>query len=310
MATLMQKDVLIELIATIQAKFALSLGVENLNKDQLFLAELRNFIYRTEPKSLDYPSISQSIHQISKQYQKVKNTDIDLDSYDVASDVEVKFPLIWANLLAESSIHSTVTPSAILLGGQPGAGKSQGSKQALERLNNNVLIINGDEFRPYHQYFDEIYAKYGNDFSKYTGDFSGKMVEKIRDEAIKQRFNIIIEGTFRRADLPLRELANFIQHGYRVGVIICTCPAEISWESTLERAKEQQFQGLNPRYVPREHHDLVVSKLAENVASVIRQNPQLEYFEIYSRDNKVFDLGSGNQTEIQTVIENILRDNR
>ena len=172
------------------------------------------------------------------------------------------------------------------------------------------MIINGDEFRPYHQYFDEIYAKYGNDFSKYTGDFSGKMVEKIRDEAIKQRFNIIIEGTFRRADLPLRELANFIQHGYHVGVIICTCPTEISWESTLERAREQQFQGLNPRYVPREHHDLVVSKLAENVASVIRQNPQLEYFEIYSRDNKVFDLGLGNQTEIQTVIENILRDNR
>ena len=308
MATLMQKDVLIELIATAQAKLALILGVEALNQDQLYLAKLRHFIYLSTPESLDYSDISQSVRQISEQYQKIKNVTVNLDSYDLAADIEAKFPLVWANLLTQSRIKPIKTRTATLLGGQPGAGKSYGTKLVLERLNNNALIINGDEFRPYHQYFDEIYAKYGNDFSKYTGDFSGKMVEKVRDEAIKQKLNIIIEGTFRRAELPLRELVNFTQVGYQTGVIICTCPYQTSWENTINRAEEQKSQGLNPRYVPKEHHDLVVRKLAENAAYVVEQAEPLAYFEIYSRKNKVFDLKSGRQAEIENIIKNILDD--
>ncbi|WP_235686195.1 zeta toxin family protein [Glaesserella parasuis] len=307
MSTLMQKDVLIELISTVQARLSQSYKKQNVNDDLTYLVELRHLVYQSQPQDLDYSLLSHSIQCIASKYNLLNKLNIDANilNYDVDIDVDKKFPLVWDNLLAGNYISSQEYPIATLLGGQPGSGKSYGSKLMLERLNNNVLVINGDEFRPYHQYFDEIYAKYGKDFSKYTGEFAGKMVEKIRDEAIKQRFNIVIEGTFRRAELPLKELINFERKGYKTGVIICTCSSKTSWHSTIERAEEQQAQGLNPRYVPKEHHDLVVSKLAENVSSVVEKG-SLSFFEIYSRESKQFDLQTGNTSLIKDVITKIL----
>lgn len=61
-----------------------------------------------------------------------------------------------------------------------------------EHLNNNVLVINRDEFRAYHKHYDDFYQLYGRDASKYTGEFAGRMVEKVRNEAIKQGFKLLL----------------------------------------------------------------------------------------------------------------------
>ena len=213
----------------------------------------------------------------------------DINAYDVEADVERNFPKIWANLLAENLVTPQEYPVAILLGGQPGAGKSFGSLAMGKRLDFNLLIINGDEFRPYHQYYHEIYQQYGKEASKYTGEFTGKMVQRIRDEAVAHRFNLLIEGTFRTADVPLKELANFKHYGYQTNVLICTCPKEQSWDSTLKRAKEQELQGMQPRYVPREHFDFVIANLANNAERVL-QEAKPDGFEVYSRSQKLFDI--------------------
>ncbi|MCK3656953.1 zeta toxin [Pasteurellaceae bacterium Macca] len=230
---------------------------------------------------------------------------VDLAQYDVEQDVHQKFPLVWANLMAGKTISAVENPCATLLGGQPGAGKSAGTKRVLEQFQHNVLIINGDEFRPYHHYFDEIYALYGKEFSKYTGEFSGKMVEMIRNEGIKQRFNLLIEGTFRRAELPLQEIQHFEENGYQTQILICTCDQKQSWSSTLERAEAQQEQGLNPRYVPQEHHDLVVSLLAQNIEEVA-QKAHNTPIEIYSRIEKCFDSRLQKIEKIRPLVEAIL----
>lgn len=222
-------------------------------------------------------------------------------NYDVNADVEQKFPYIWANLLAENNIETVDKPIAILLGGQPGAGKSFGTLEMSKRLNFNLLVINGDEFRPYHQYYHEIYQQYGKDAAKYTGEFTGKMVQRIRDEAIKQGFNILIEGTFRTTEIPLNELANFKKNGYQTSVLICTCPIEISWKSTLKRAEEQAKNGIQPRYVPREHFDLVVNSLAKNAFNVLQQGKP-DYFEVYSRKQKLFDSKTHSSEELVSII--------
>lgn len=224
-----------------------------------------------------------------------------MENYDVEADVEQKFPHIWANLMAENLLTPQPNPIAILLGGQPGAGKSFGSLEMSKRLNFNLLIINGDEFRPYHQFYHEIYQKYGVQAAKYTAEFAGKMVQRVRNEAISQRFNILIEGTFRTIETPLNELDNFKQQGYQTAVLICTCPKEISWQSTIKRAEEQQRSGIQPRYVDRAHFDLVVNHLAENAQAVMKQgNP--DRFEVYSRSEKLFDSQTMPLEQLATVI--------
>lgn len=232
------------------------------------------------------------------------NEDIlaELAKYDLESDLNNKFPKVWGRLSNNSSLFSLEQPIGVLLGGQPGAGKSFATMEIKERLNDNVLVINGDEFRSYHKHYDDFFQLYGKDASKYTGDFAGKMVEKVRDEAIKQGFNIVIEGTFRTVDTPLKELSNFVQKGYKAEVVVCTCPKELSWESTIKRAEELEAAGLQPRYVPKEHHDLVTTNLAKNTSKIFNSG-LVSRLKIYSRDGQLFDSLNETFNNIENVID-------
>lgn len=208
--------------------------------------------------------------------------------YDVDKDVEIKFPAVWLDLVENKKITAQDHPVGILLGGQPAAGKSSATLRMLERFNDNILVINGDEFRSYHGQYDEIYHQYGEEAAKYTASFAGKMVGKVRDEALKCRFNILIEGTFRTTEAPLLEIHNFKQQGYQVEVVICTCPKTVSWESSLKRAEALKMIGEQPRYVPKEHHDQVVKVLAKNVKLVF-DGGKIDRLTVYSRTAKLFD---------------------
>lgn len=227
-----------------------------------------------------------------------------MKDYDLKADVEAQFPAVWRKVMSENNATPQSKPQGILLGGQPGAGKSYGTKEIKKRLQNNVLVINGDEFRPYHKHYDEIYQKYGKSASEHTGKFAGEMVGKVRDKAIQERFNVVIEGTFRTTKTPLKEIDNFKKQGYSTSIVICTCPKDISWESTQKRAEAQIEANVQPRYVPKEHHDLVVEQLAKNVKEVFSAG--VDRLEIYSRSEKLFDSSQNAASDIEKAINSEL----
>ncbi|WP_434321261.1 zeta toxin family protein [Haemophilus influenzae] len=228
--------------------------------------------------------------------------------YDVDKDVEKRFPAVWRKVLtnAQARVTAQEKPIGILLGGQPGAGKSHGTKVIRERLNGNVIVINGDEFRPYKQGYKELYEQHGKNLANHTGDFSNRMIQKVRDEAIKNRFNFIIEGTFRDVKVPLSELDRFKEHGYKAEVVICTCPKEVSWQSTIMRGDEDLKKGHIPRYVSKESHDIIVNNLAKNVKTVF-ESGKLSSLEVYSREGKLFDSRVNSPKEIENVVNNELQ---
>lgn len=227
--------------------------------------------------------------------------------YDVDKDVEKRFPAVWRKVLtnAKTRVTAQEKPIGILLGGQPGAGKSQGTKVIRERLNGNVIVINGDEFRPYKQGYKELYEQHGKNLANHTGDFSNRMIQKVRDEAIKNRFNFIIEGTFRDVKVPLSELDRFKEHGYKAEVVICTCPKEVSWQSTIMRGDEDLKKGHIPRYVSKESHDLVTEVLAKNVKAIY-DTGLVSNLEIYSREKQLFHSQKDSPNKIEQVINNEL----
>lgn len=111
------------------------------------------------------------------------------------------------------------TPEGFVLGGQPGARKAYPTEYIKRELPNSISI-NGDEFRCWHPYFDKIQAKYGKDSSKITGSFAGKITEAVLNRALNEKYNIIIEGTFRTAKTPLKP--------YRILKIITIRPMSTS----------------------------------------------------------------------------------
>lgn len=69
MCTLMQKDVLIELIADARATISLRTSPQMpRNADQSFLSELRSRVYRTAHNDLDFEGLVEQVNKIKSKY--------------------------------------------------------------------------------------------------------------------------------------------------------------------------------------------------------------------------------------------------
>nr|WP_244895173.1 zeta toxin family protein [Neisseria dumasiana] len=64
------------------------------------------------------------------------------------------------------------------------------------------------------------------------------MTERVIAKALAEGYNVSVEGTFRTADVPMKTLDDMRRHGYETAVYIQTTPAEVSWQSTLERYEQ------------------------------------------------------------------------
>lgn len=198
------------------------------------------------------------------------------------------FQHLWNDLISEQQVSPVKSPKGFVLGGQPGAGKSNLVGIIRQELNRNVLIINGDEFRRYHPNFDGIQEQYGIDSPKHTAAFSGHMTERVIEKALREGYNISVEGTFRTTETPMRTLEDMRKHGYETAVYIQTAPSEVSWQSTLERYQAMELLGETPRATPKEHHDLVVKLLPQNADAVFLSG-KADVFKVYSREGLIFD---------------------
>ena len=91
------------------------------------------------------------------------------------------FDKIFKNVYEDfiTKAKPTDNPQAFILGGQPGAGKTGLQEIMSAKVNGNLIVINGDEFRSLHPDFEYLQTKYGKDSVDYTGAFSGKITENL-----------------------------------------------------------------------------------------------------------------------------------
>lgn len=202
---------------------------------------------------------------------------------------------IWEHSTHQGKIlPSSRKPLGYVLGGQPGSGKSV-LTETIKKNNKNIISINGDEYRSWHPYFSEIQNTYGKDSSKITAKFAGKVTEALIKKAIKEKYNVVIEGTFRTAETPLKTLKDLKENGYTTYACIKTCPADVSWNRCLSSYEE----GLNDksgkeRFTDRSHHDLVVKNLAKNADIVFKSGLADKFGVVGDAGTLLFDSSKNN----------------
>ena len=188
--------------------------------------------------------------------------------------INSKLNLVWEEQILDRNpfaLANQENPQGFVLGGQPGAGKSSLTEIIKNNLHDNILEINGDNFRKYHPNYKNLQKEKGQDSSIHTQEFAGKMTNAILNKAIQEKYNIVIEGTFRTVEAPLKTLKQFKDNGYETNVLVQTCKQDISWASCIERYEKALIETPNEaRFTPKEHHDLVVKNLAKNVKEVAK----------------------------------------
>ena len=197
-------------------------------------------------------------------------------------ELEIKFKEILEYY--KSMYSPTENPKVTLLGGQPGAGKS--GLENLINIKKNYVSISGDDYREYHPRFKEINLEHGREASKYTQQWAAEITEKLIRELRKEKYNLIIEGTLRTAELPLKEANAFKKAGYEVELNVVVVKAEKSRLGTLERYEAMLKQDKVPRMTPKEHHDLVVNNIGNNL-EIIYNSKAFDNIKLFDRENNL-----------------------
>ena len=154
----------------------------------------------------------------------------------------------------------------IILGGQPGSGKSSFYRMRDDLL--NYIAINGDEYRRFHPNYQNIIKTDPEHYAERTQKFSNRVVEKLITDLGSNGYNLIIEGTLRNPNVPINTCKYLQSQGYNPTLVVVACDAEKAWLSTLSRASLLKSQGLAPRLVPIDVYDITVNNIADSLQQI------------------------------------------
>jgi UDP-N-acetylglucosamine kinase len=187
-------------------------------------------------------------------------------SYCDEKNVQNSIKKIWSEDVTNANLQTQDKPTLIVIGGQPGSGKSHTQELVTKKyLNNNALFISGDSYREKHPHFNELNKLDNTKVYENTSKFVDEVTKKLSDKAIDGNLNVVMESTLKNFDKTKKEIDAFRDAGYRTKVVVVATRADVSWQRTISRAEKQRKNGEQPRVVDKEAHDNIVKILPLNV---------------------------------------------
>ncbi len=203
--------------------------------------------------------------------------------------------------------HPVETPTAIILGGQPGSCKSLLINKNKEDFNdNNVIIINGDEFRRFHSRSDEILKDYEEDYAFYTDVDVRVWTSKFLDYAIEHKYNVIFEGTLR-TNAICSTLERIKNKGYIVKICALSVHHLDSLLSTKERFETQKNIEGHGRISPLSSQDESYTGMIDTLEE-IENGSNFDSIEIFTKDLKLVYFNDNTKKKIYSKYSKDLRE--
>lgn len=158
-------------------------------------------------------------------------------------------------------------PTAIILSGQPGAGKGNLTAAAKAEFNGNIAVVDPDTLRDAHPSVSVLRRNHPYTWADHTHPDASQWAKELRADAIAQRKHLVIDATMPKVEL-IRELQ---AKGYQVEV---RAVAAHRFESELgvdQRFGEGVEQAGYGRYVPQDLRKEVYDKLPDALDDVAKQ---------------------------------------
>jgi predicted ABC-type ATPase len=148
-------------------------------------------------------------------------------------------------------------PTAVILGGQPGAGKTAllEAAEADLRAIGATVVINGDDLRSFHPQYKTLQRSDPENAAQLTNLDSGKWVEKVIAAGIERQVNLVIESTMRNSDVFASTARKLHDAGYGVEARAIAVNERVSWQGIHTRYEGMIEHGAAPRFTVREAHD-------------------------------------------------------
>ena len=201
---------------------------------------------------------------------------------------------------------SVDSPVAIVLGGQPGAGKSNIYQIARKRFSNNLVELDCDAFRVYHPYYQQIKLIFGKEDGAKTNPFIFRAVDQLVDELSDQKYNLIIESSLKRPNTAINNGKILPPKGYEVELHIMATNKEVSWQSTIDRYYEELRRTGKPRAVPRDFHDNVISNICNSLYEVKKSGLMSNILMFDRKQNCLYNMKNDINVEPNVLLDQII----
>lgn len=197
-------------------------------------------------------------------------------------------------------------PTLVILGGQPGAGKSSIIDMIEGRFNSNIVVLNGDEFKPYYPGYKQLLKTDPNKASKIVQEYSNYVVDAVKQELMQQRYNLIIEGTMRNPNIPINTAKLARDDGYIVEACVIATNYYASRVGCINRYELDKFNSGVGRSVPVASHDEAYTNIPNTLQQLIASK-QFKDILIYSRYGEIIaDYAKGD--DIVGIYENYRKE--
>lgn len=190
--------------------------------------------------------------------------------------------------------QSVERPTAIVLGGQPGSGKTPMQNHAVHEFadKGGMVKIIGDDLRAHLPHYKTLQRADDKTAALYTDRDSGRLVEKAIAEAAARRVNVLVEGTMRNPDTVAQTLRQFREAGFATDARALAVSPELSSLGILQRyAAQKESRGIG-RMTTMEAHQNALNGMLRTLDRI--QDERLaDTLTLYRRGGEVlqrFDL--------------------
>jgi predicted ABC-type ATPase len=157
------------------------------------------------------------------------------------------------------------TPRAIILAGQPGAGKGKVAFTAMQELGQNAVIVDPDQMRDFYPNVRALKAESPYAWADETHADASKWAGEFRSAAIDQKKNLVIDTTLGKYESASKLVGELREKGYAVEVRALAThrlESELGVEARFSKTMGVEGHG---RYVPAAIQEQVYAKLPDNL---------------------------------------------
>lgn len=195
------------------------------------------------------------------------------------------------------------TKTVAIIGGQPGAGKSSITKMLESKYSNNIVSLNGDDFKELYPQYSKLLAQNPDKTSDTVQPYSNYVVDRLKEDMIAKGLNVMVEGTMRNPETPLKTADQFIQNGYKAEAHVVSVNEHASHASCIERYERDVSNSGSGRSVKLESHNEAYSKIPETLQALVKSE-QLSDIVVYDRTGKELASLSKGDDIVQKYVEN------
>ncbi len=165
---------------------------------------------------------------------------------------------IYATLIRPTLFGATPggenSPTLVLLGGQPGSGKSRASARLLQE-HDGMIAISGDDLRIFHPQYRELVTTQPEEAGAVLADATRPWVRTAIQDALNGRQSLLLEGTFGDPDVALATAAQFREAGFNVRIVAVASPRVLSVVTAASRFLRDRKVGALARFTSLSAHD-------------------------------------------------------